>query len=104
MSIVTRCDWCGEEIPPAAPTSAFQTHADVKADHTSGWIGHYHDGHWRNEHGQVEGRACFTRMLDAVRLVHDFAPAALENVEVATPQKIAQLRRRHRTHTDQDAA
>jgi hypothetical protein len=108
MSTVIRCDWCGEEAHPEAPVVEFQAVAVRSADDcasTDGWVGHYHAGGWWQD-GQRRNRNCFARMRDAVELVHEYAPAALESVPVASPQKIAQLRRKHTTprQENRDAA
>lgn len=107
MSIVTRCDWCGEEAHPDAPIVELRTVTVANADNcttTAGWVGHYHAGRWRNTDGQIQHRNCFDDMHQKLRLIHEYAPAALESTPVLSNQKLAQLRRKHQTTTDRDAA
>jgi hypothetical protein len=106
MSVVIRCDWCGEEVPNHAPHMTFAATATGNPDattHDTGWVGHYHAGTWTDSTGRPAAKYCFRQMLDAVHLVHEYAPAALESAPVATSQKIAQLRRKHRPATDRNA-
>lgn len=96
MTIVKRCDWCGNTIEAHEAcvelnTSVATAKWGEKANWCSGWVGHYHD------------QGCFERVHDAIRLVESLGPS-LESIPTISNQALAARRRKLNHGGDGDAS
>lgn len=92
MTEYLQCDYCGEPIDD--DDSRYYVTIDAHGfkddggdwSHVNGYIGHYHAS---------LDQPCYERVRDSIRLVNAVGPS-LEQIQTATPQKIASLRRKHK--------
>jgi hypothetical protein len=76
VSIVFKCDFCGQQIGPEEPYVTLEVQGGKQADKrwSSGYAGHYHTAD--------EGRDCWERVKEALDVIHGWGPA-VESLPVA---------------------
>ncbi len=87
MSFTFTCDYCGQEIKDHHDSVTLSSDAKGKGSKKrSGWIGHYHD---------TSASPCFDEIWEIVKLTKEYGET-IESIPVATGQKIAAERRKHK--------
>lgn len=85
MTLICRCDFCGETIDHDVPHVTLNASGERAADFwRTGYVGHYHAD---------PAVGCWNRMLEAIRLCD--APR-LDEIPTASHQAITARRRKHR--------